>query len=159
MSLRMSSLDDVIALYAAAAKVTITSAQVQVSAPLALTGDPSGNTQVKLTAVNGSGYAGQFAYKYNRIDLAQLPYLLWKGPQFDLSVPLKVNDVLTAFREQTGIFVDTGDFENRDLDNVNKTMTLKALSTSKRWIGQCVIPIRDLPDFSIALFSDHIYWS
>lgn len=160
MSVIQNSAEDFVALFNKKAGTTLTLADLTLSAPAVLSGGADGNSRIKLTVADANAtYAGKGYYKYGRLDLALLPPLIYKGPSIEVGANSTTHSVLAAIKQQLNISIEAYEVVALPIDTVNRRVTLRATPASPRWFGECVLPLRDLPSITRAIYGDTVLWS
>lgn len=101
-NISMLSKDQVLALINQSAGLSLTWDQVEFGEPIAATGEnPERNTELLVTGIKNSGYAGSAIVHYNRIDLAEFLTLPFE-PVIQIEGEPTIEKIVTYFNELYG---------------------------------------------------------
>lgn len=135
----------VLAMLNQAAKQPINLNQVQLGAPVAVTGKRS-NTDMVLVAAPGSGRMGQITINYNRVNLAEI--VQGQSVTFERELEMTVADFLPAINERFKVELSLDDVQNLSISSEGPTgiseFVLRADPDSLAWYGEVNLRARNV---------------
>jgi hypothetical protein len=134
--------------------LALTAELVTFGVPNAAAGEnPTKNTELTVTAAEGSGYSGSVVVTYNRVNLATIPTIAAAPAEFPLGNATTLKDLIPEFNAKYGVNLTDDDFVDAPIPeftgglNEEHTIQLVAKADSLIYIGSVDIVVQgeDIP--------------
>ncbi len=131
------------------APLALTPELVTFGLPTAATGEnPAKNTELTVSAAEGSGYSGSVVITYNRVALGTIPTIAAAPAEFQLGNAQTLKDLIPEFNAKYGVNLTDDDYVDAPIPaftgelNEEHTVQLVAKADSLIYIGSVDIVIK-----------------